>query len=197
MTVQTILPIVLAVLVVIAVALVIFMAILRIRSRRLKKMFGPEYDYTLERLGDRRTTEANLQEREKRVVNINIHPLSDAERNRYHTEWTETQASFVDDPYSAVDKANQLITEVMIARGFPVADFVQRSADLSVIYPNLVPGYREANSIASKTHDSSVFTEELRQAMVNYHSLFDELLSTVRTPEREMEAKNERQFVSH
>jgi hypothetical protein len=197
MTIQTVLPITLAVLAVIAIGLVITIAVLRIRSQRLKKMFGPEYDYTLELLGDKRTAEADLQEREKRVVNLNIHPLSDTEHDRYHVEWTETQASFVDDPKSAVDRANRLITEVMIARGFPVADFEQRCADLSVIYPNFVPGYREAYAIANKYQDGSVSTEELRQAMINYHSLFDELLNTIQTHEKEMESDNERQPVTH
>lgn len=195
MTTQTILLTALGVLVVVAVALVILMLVLQIRSRRLKKMFGPEYDYTLDRLGDKRTAEADLQEREKRVVNLDIHPLSDTERERYHSEWIETQASFVDDPSGAVDRANRLITEVMIARGYPVADFEQRSADLSVMYPNFVPGYREANAIATKSHEGKASTEELRQALINYHALFDELISTLHTPEKQKETENERQPV--
>lgn len=197
MNVQTILTIILAALVVIAVGLVILRSFLILRSRRLQNKFGPEYDYTLERLGDRRTTEADLQEREKRVVNLNIHDLSDTDSYRYHAEWIETQASFVDDPSSAVSKANRLITEVMIARGFPVADFEQRSEDLSVIYPTLVPGYREANTIITKNQSGTASTEELRQAMINYHTLFDELLSLVHTTEKSVEAESERQPVTH
>jgi hypothetical protein len=196
MNIQTIVPIVLAVLIVIAIGLVILISVMRLRSRRLKKMFGPEYDYDLERLGDKRTAEADLQEREKRVVNLDIHPLSETEQHRYHAEWTDIQASFVDDPSAAVDRANQLITEVMIARGFPVADFEQRSADLSVMYPTFVPGYRESNAIATKIKNGSVSTEELRQAMINYHPLFDELLSTVHRSDMVKETEHERQSVS-
>lgn len=187
MTLQTILPIVLAVLVVIALGLVIVYFTLRLRSRRLKNKFGPEYDYTLERAGDPHAAEADLKEREKRVQNLDLHDLDTTERERYHSEWTETQARFIDDPTGAVERANRLITEVMIARGFPVADFEQRSADLSVLYPNDIPGYREANAITVKSKDGSASTEELRQAMLKYHALFDQLLNTVHTPEKEME----------
>ncbi len=112
------------------------------RSLRLKRKFGPEYDYTVEKVGDRRTAEADLTGREKRVVILDIHELNDHERDRYHGEWTEIQADFVDDPAKSVKRANWLITEVMIAHGFPVADFEQRAADLSVLYPNFAPKYR-------------------------------------------------------
>jgi hypothetical protein len=196
MNIQTILPIVLTTLVVIVAVLVILLAVVKLRSRRLKKTFGPEYDYTLERLGDQRSTESDLHEREKRVDNYAIHPLSQTERDRYHNDWIETQVNFVDDPSGAVGRANRLITEVMIARGFPVADFDQRSADLSVIYPNLVLGYREATAIVTKDQARSASTEDLRQAMINFHSLFDELISTVDSPEKVVEDKYERQPVS-
>lgn len=187
MNIQTLIPILIAVVVVIAGAAILWYLISRIRSQRLKKRFGPEYDYALEKSGDRHAAEADLAERQKRVKSLDIRKLNDNERDRYHTEWTEIQAEFVDEPARSVEKANRLITEVMIARGFPVADFEQRSADLSVIYPNFVPKYREANTIAAKNHDGSATTEELRQAMVDYHSLFDQLLGTVHTEERVIE----------
>jgi hypothetical protein len=196
MNIQTILLIVLAALVVIAVAVVILLALHKLRSRRLKETFGPEYDYTLERFGDQHTAESDLREREKRVVNFNIRPLSQSECERYHTDWIETQANFVDDPSGAVGRANRLITEVMIARGFPVADFEQRSVDLSVLYPNFVQGYREATAIATRNHTGSASTEDLRQAMINFHSLFDELVSIVDAPEKELEDERERQPIS-
>lgn len=196
MNIQTILLIVLAALVVIAVALVILLTVLRLRSQRLKKTFGPEYDYTLERLGDQHTAESDLQRREKRLENLDIRPLNQTEHDRYLTDWTETQANFVDDPSGAVAKANRLITEVMIARGFPVADFEQRSADLSVIYPNFVLGYREANAIATKNQAGAVSTEDLRQAMINFHTLFIKLISTINPTEKVVEDENERQPVS-
>ncbi len=172
-----------AIAIVIAVGLIVWLATMGIRSRRLKKKFGPEYDYTMDKLGDRRTTEADLQEREKRVVKLDIHPLDEHKKEQYHAEWSQIQANFVDNPAEAVGQSNRLITEVMIARGFPVADFEQRVADLSVLYPNLAPKYRQANAIASKSRDGEVSTEELRQAMVAYHSLFDQLLEYVHSAE--------------
>ncbi len=201
MNIQTILPIVLVVLVVIAVALIITWLVFRLRSQRLKHQFGSEYDYALEKTGDRRSAEADLKEREKRVSSMELKSLGDAEKDRYHQEWIEAQAGFVDDPAGAVEKGNRLVTEVMIARGFPVAEFEQRSADLSVPYPNSVPGYRQANDILMKNRNGGASTEELRQAMINFHSLFDQLLETVHTPQKEMPTKelettDERETVS-
>jgi hypothetical protein len=187
MNIQIIVPIVIAVLAVVVIGLIITLIVMRVRSRRLKSKFGPEYDYTLEKSGDRRTAEAELNERQKRLTRLEIHSLSDAERDRYHREWIDIQAGFVDDPAGAVDRANRIITEVMIARGFPVADFEQRSADLSVNYPNSVPGYREATSITMKSHDGAASTEELRQALVKFHSLFDELVEIVHNQEKVVE----------
>ncbi len=192
MNVQILIPIAVAALVVIG--LIVWLASFSLRSMRLKRKFGPEYDATLEKLGDRRATENELQEREKRVVKLDLHELNDHERERYHQEWTETQAEFVDDPTRAVERANRLVTEVMIARGFPVADFEQRTADLSVLYPSLVPKYRQANTIATKSRDGGTSTEELRQAMVDYHLLFDQILGTehsqpaVKEQEKQIEA---------
>lgn len=188
MNVQTELPIVLAVLVVIAIGLIVTITTLRLRSRNLKQKFGQEYDYTLERSGDRRTAEAELKEREKRVNDFNLRPLNESERDRYHEEWIEIQASFIDDPLGSTERANRAITEVMIARGFPVEDFEERSKDLSVLYPNYVPGYREANTILTKSKDDGISTEDLRQAMVKFHSLFDELISYVHHQDKVMEA---------
>jgi hypothetical protein len=194
MNTQILIPILAAVAVLIAIGLIVWLILLNTRSWRLKKKFGPEYSYTLEKMGDRRSAESSLQEREKRVVKLDIHPLNEHEKERYHTEWTGIQASFVDDPAQSVEKANRLITEVMIARGFPVSDFEQRAADLSVLYPNFAPLYRQANSIATRNKDSdSVSTEELRKAMVNYHSLFDQLLGTVHPTEPEKEPLQEKQ----
>lgn len=176
MNIQTILLIILAVLVVIAIGLVVALTALRYRSMKLKQKFGPEYDYTLEKAGDRRYAEAELKDREKRVNELDIHPMSEADKDRYHREWNDIQAQFVDDPLGATQQANRTITEVMISRGFPVEDMEERSEDLSVIYPKFVSGYREANSILSKSHDDGVSTEDLRQAMVKLHSLFDALI---------------------
>ena len=162
-------------------------------SQKLREKFGPEYDLTMEKAGNQRTAEEALGEREKRVTKLNIRDLDQNERERYHTEWIGIQADFVDDPSKSLEKANQLITEVMINRGFPVADFEQRAADLSVMYPNFVSNYRNANAVALKNQRNETSTEELRQAMVYYRSLFEELLGKVE--DKKVEA-SEKQVVN-
>jgi hypothetical protein len=147
-------------------------------SRELQEKFGPEYDYAIDRTGDRRKAEAELEEREKRVEAMEIHALPAEARARFLDAWQETQAAFVDEPGEAVREANQLIKEVMSARGFPIAEFEQRAADISVVYPQVVTNYRAAHKIAEKHERGGASTEELRQAMVHYRSLFEELLET-------------------
>lgn len=186
MNTQTLILILIAVAVLVVAGLVAWMAIRWSRSRKLREKFGPEYDYTLEKVGDRRVAEETLEEREKRVNQLTIRDLDSHERDRYHTEWTEIQADFVDEPPKAVEDANRLITEVMISRGFPVADFEQRVADISVIYPDLVSNYRNAYAIAVKSQSNGTSTEDLRQAMVYYHSLFEELLGAEEIKEKEV-----------
>ena len=155
-------------------------------SDKLRNKFGPEYDFAIKKEGDTRKAEQVLEEREKRVGELEIHPLEGNMRERYSAEWMETQTQFVDDPKRAVDQANRLITEVMVARGFPIEDFEQRAADLSVLYPQFVPNYRSAHAIAQKNQNNGTSTEELRQAMVHYHTLFDELLGIEPTRETEV-----------
>jgi type II secretory pathway pseudopilin PulG len=162
------------------------------RSQKLRDKFGPEYDLTMKNVGDQRKAEETLAEREQRVTKLNIRDLKVSERDTYREEWQKIQADFVDNPSASVDEASRLITEVMIARGFPVSDFEQRAADLSVMYPNFVPNYRNAYDIALKNQRKETSTEELRQAMVNYHSMFEELLGIVKvneTEDKEMEVK--------
>jgi hypothetical protein len=169
--------------IVVIVGLALWFAMRKQHSQNLQEKFGPEYARSMQQTGDKHETEKTLGEREKRVVNLDIHDLSQNDRNRYHTEWTQIQAEFVDDPSKSLEKANQLITEVMIARGFPVADFEQRAADLSVMYADLVSNYRNANAIALKNQTNQSSTEELRQAMVYYRSLFEELVGTAEVKE--------------
>ena len=107
---------------------------------------------------------------------MNIRPLSVSERERYLADWTAVQSKFVDEPGQAIVDADRLIVEVMQIRGYPVSDFEQRAADISVKYPALVNNYRGAREIASKNKQKQANTEELRQAMIYYRSLFDELL---------------------
>ena len=187
MTTETMIQILIAAAVLIVGGIGIWFALRLSRSRNLRQKFGPEYDYTMEKVGDRRAVEETLAEREKRISKLDIRSLDEAERDRYHGEWLEIQADFVDNPSKSVDSGNRLITEVMVARGFPVADFEQRAADLSVMYPDFVINYRNAYAIALKNKGNQTSTEELRQAMVYYHSLFEELLGAA--DERFIEAK--------
>ncbi len=181
-------PILIVAIVVIIALVVVWYASRRSHTEKLRKKYGPEYDYAVQKEGDPHKAEQALEEREKRVNHLQIHPLEVSARDRYNTEWKQIQSKFVDDPKGAVNDANRLITEVMVARGFPVADFDHRAEDLSVLYPNFVQNYRNANAIAVKNQDVGASTEELRKAMVYYHSLFDQLLETEHNPESEMEA---------
>jgi len=150
----------------------------RRRSEQLKDQFGPEYDHTVQSMGDEKKAQTELNERQKHVEALDIRPLSVSERERYLADWTAVQSKFVDDPGQAIVDADRLIIEVMQLRAYPVSDFEQRAADLSVNYPDLVSNYRAAREIAIKNKENLADTEELRQAMVYYKSLFEELLET-------------------
>ena len=150
----------------------------RQQSKRLQSQFGTEYDHTVETLGDKKKAHAELDERQKHVASLDIHPLSVNEHKRYVADWAAVQSKFVDEPGQAVVDADRLIMEVMQMRAYPVSDFDQRAADVSVSYPALVSNYRAARVIALKNQEYQADTEELRQAMIYYRSLFDELLVT-------------------
>jgi hypothetical protein len=150
----------------------------RKRSERLHDQFGPEYDRTVQTLGNEKEAQAELEERRKHVETLNIRPLSLSERERYLADWTAVQSKFVDEPGQAIGDADRLIMEVMQMRAYPVSDFEQRAADISVNYPDLVSNYRAAREIAIKNEQNQADTEELRQAMIQYRSLFEELLET-------------------
>jgi hypothetical protein len=171
-------PIIIAIVVTVVVVLgiVVWAMKRKQQTEQLREKFGPEYDYTVSKVGDEREAEEELAEREKRVEALEIRELSPEERARFLRKWEETQAEFVDAPAEAVEKADQLIQVVMKERGFPVADFEQRTANISVLYPNVVSNYREGHKIAQKSGRNGVSTEDLRQAMVYYRSLFEELL---------------------
>ena len=163
---------------VVVAAAVIWFLVRQARTRALQRDFGPEYDRTMSRAGDRGLAESDLRERRDRVSALDVRPLSRSDHDRYATEWTKVQAEFVDAPAEAVSDADSLIQQVMATRGYPVEDFDRRAADVSVEYPDVVENYRSAHSIAVKEarEDSDVNTEALRKAMVYYRSLFDELL---------------------
>ena len=165
-------------LIVIAVIAVLFIFWTVARQRRtadLKRRFGPEYDRVLQESGPRKA-EATLLEREKRVEKFNIRALPADERERFVTAWRSVQSRFVDDPKGAVSQADLLVNEVMRARGYPMTDFEQRAADISVTHPHVVGNYRAAHQIALRHQQGHATTEDLRQAMICYRSLFDDLL---------------------
>jgi hypothetical protein len=161
------------------------------RTRRLRERFGPEYDSAVKRTGDKRQAEDELDKRLAHVQNLNIRALNADEVNRFALEWQATQAEFVDRPLAAVQKANRLIREVMIARGYPVEDFEQRAADISVDYPDLVTNYRELHEIAKKGEREKISTEEMRQAMVQGRDLFEKLVQ----PETKVEETDQKEPV--
>jgi len=186
---DTLIPTLIAAIVLVAIGLVAVIAFRGWRSQKLRDKFGSEYDHIVDELGDLRAAEETLVQREKRVNRLDIHDLEEHRRQGYRREWLGIQASFVDDPSGAIKEADRLVTEVMIARGFPVEDFEQRAADLSVLYPEVVSKYRKANAVADKNERNEASTEELRQAIVYYHILFDELLGSEETVEVEAEEK--------
>jgi len=129
-------------------------------------------------LGDKKKALTELEERQRYVEALDIHPLSAREHDRYLADWAAVQSKFVDEPDRAIVEADRLIMEVMQLRAYPISDFEQRAADVSVSYPALVSNYRAARVIALKNQEHQADTEELRQAMIYYRSLFDELLVT-------------------
>jgi len=164
--------------VVVVVAVVAWLLSRRARSHGLQQEFGPEYERTMARAGDRRLAESDLRQRRERVSALDVRPLSQPDHDRFASEWTKVQAQFVDAPSEAVTEADDLIQQVMTTRGYPMEDFDRRAADVSVEHPDVVENYRSAHSIAIKEarHDGNGDTEALRKAMVYYRSLFDQLL---------------------
>jgi hypothetical protein len=157
----------------------------RKRSERLHDQFGSEYDHAVQKLGNEKKAQTELDERRKHVEALDIRPLSTHERERYLADWADAQSKFVDEPGQAIVNADRLIMEVMQVRAYPLSDFEQRAADVSVSYPALVSNYRAAREIALKNEQNQATTEELRQAMIYYRSLFEELLGTESVAVRE------------
>ena len=169
---------VVAVVAIIAIAATVWMYMQKKRTEQLRSRFGPEYERVVETGGDRRKAEATLEERQKRVEKLDIRPLANEDRQRFQHAWAREQTRFVDDPKGAVAEADRLIGEVMRARGYPVGDFDQRAADISVDHPMVVENYRTAHDIALRDRRGEASTEDLRKALVHYRALFEELLET-------------------
>jgi hypothetical protein len=170
--------IVIAIAAVVVLAAIAWSAYSNRRRKGLQERFGSEYDHTVADAPSRREAESELAEREKRRDELEIRPLEPQTRDRYASEWHNTQAKFVDDPQTAVGDADRLIQQVMRDRGYPVEDFDQRAADLSVDHPEVISNYRAAHGISIANERGNASTENLRTAMVHYRELFEELLET-------------------
>lgn len=148
----------------------------RQRRVRLRERFGPEYDRTVSAVGAPDKAEAILNERIERVERFKIRTLSREQADSFAREWRRVQARFVDDPDGAVGEADRLVSQVMTARGYPLEDFDRRADDISVDHPHVVENYRAARALVDRRSRGQADTEELRQAVVNYRALFDDLL---------------------
>jgi hypothetical protein len=166
---------ILVVLVIVAVGAVLLTR--RRRTDRLQEQFGPEYERTVSRAGDRRAAEADLADRSRRRQELTIVPLDRAARDRYHQEWLTTQGRFVDDPAGATRDADTLVARLMRDRGYPVDDdFERQAAVVSVDHPQVAENYRAAHAVYRANEKGLAGTDDLRQAFVHYRSLFAQLL---------------------
>ena len=174
--------------VILAIAGGLYMFMRKQRTEKLRSKFGPEYNKAVGEHRDRGHAEAELEKRAKRVAKFDIHPLKAEERSKFSEEWLREQSLFVDDPQAAVNHADTLVQNVMQRRGYPVGDFEQNAADLSVDHPRVVENYRVAHEIALREGKAPGGrgpggTEDLRKAMVSYRALFEDLLETADKPQ--------------
>ncbi|MGA9642962.1 MAG: hypothetical protein WBQ72_16315 [Terriglobales bacterium] len=166
---------------VVVILIIVAVAVIYVRKRKsttadLRKKFGPEYDRAVRVHGSERKAEAKLEDREKRVDKLDIRDLDPMERERFSKRWESIQSRFIDSPKGAVVEADDLVSSLMKTRGYPLADFDQRAADISVDHPRMVENYRSAHEIALRVGKNEATTEDLRTAMIHYRSLFEELV---------------------
>jgi hypothetical protein len=161
---------------VLAVAAIGLLAYREWTTRRLKSRFGTEYNRAVDNNESQAQAEAELREREKRARQLEIHPVSPTDRAKFVESWRAIQTRFVDEPGRAVTLADRLLDEVMTVRGYPVGDYEQRSADVSVDHPETVQHYHEAHAVAVREQNGRADTEDLRRAMISYRAIFDELV---------------------
>jgi len=164
------------VVVLVLIALAAWYFVQKRQSERLQQRFGPEYARTVDALGSRAKAESELKARETRVGKLNIVPLAPSDAASFSQAWANLQASFVDNPKGVVVQADQLVRELMAKRGYPMADFELRAADISVDHPAVVENYRAAQVIAARDARGEATTEDLRNAVVHYRVLFNDLL---------------------
>jgi hypothetical protein len=171
-----------AVIVLIIVILVVIAAVLfgvrASRRKQLQKTFGPEYDRVVADTGSRADAEKELREREKRHAELELKPLSPESQARYAAAWEEVQIQFVDSPEEAVNRADELVTQLIAERGYPTGDYDDQVANLSVDHARTLGHYRDAHAISERSRNGEASTEDLRQALVHYRSLFADLLGT-------------------
>jgi hypothetical protein len=171
--------IVAAVVIVVAMAVIVARSVnRRKRSERLKNHFGPEYERAVGEAGDQRAGEKELVARERKRQKLDIVALAPEAHAKYAEHWRTVQTAFVDNPSKAVGDADRLVTQVMRERGYPVDDFDQRAADISVDHPNVVEHYRAAHTLHMAQEQGDIGTEAQREAFVHYRALFEKLLAT-------------------
>jgi hypothetical protein len=164
------------VILVIAVVAWLYVQKRRSTTASLRQKFGPEYERAVHQHGSERKAEAKLEDRQERVEKLNIRDLDPMERERFSKQWESVQSRFVDSPRGAVAEADDLLSSLMKTRGYPVSDFDQRVADISVDHPRVVEDYRSAHEIALRVGENGASTEDLRTAMIHHRSLFEELV---------------------
>jgi hypothetical protein len=191
---STELVIAIVVAVIVLVAIIAYLVSQRRRSEGLRNRFGPEYGRTVHEYGDQSQAEAALGAREERVKQFETLPLTDQGRARFTEQWRALEVRFVDDPKGAIAEADQLISSVMQARGYPESDFQQRVADLSTTYPRLVDDYRTIHDLSLRTQRGEGSTEDLRKALVSCRRLFEELVGT-QEPEKPESEKRDKEAV--
>ena len=175
-TTELVLIVALVVIVVGGIAALLFLR--KRRTERLRARFGgEEYTRAVKEEGNRRHAEAGLEKRTERVEAFHVRSLTAGDRARFVESWRKVQARFVDGPAGAVTEADQLLGDVMSTRGYPVSDFEQRAADISVDHPLVLENYRAAHQSALRQTRGQASTEDLRQAMIHYRTLFEELVS--------------------
>lgn len=162
--------------VVVVVVGAIFVFVQRRRTEKLRSRFGPEYERSVAESGDRRRAEAQLEKRAERVEKYHLRTLTAEDRSRFTEQWDRVQAHFVDAPAGAVAEADQLLGDIMATCGYPMGDFEQRAADISVDHPVVVQNYRAAHDIAIRQAKGQSTTEDLRRAMIHYRALFEDLV---------------------
>lgn len=166
--------IIVAIIVLVVGAIIVFVQ--RRRTEKLRTRFGPEYERSIAESGDRRRAEAQLEKRAERVEKYHLRPLGAEDRSRFTEQWDRVQAHFVDAPAGAVAEADQLLGDIMATCGYPMGDFEQRAADISVDHPVVVQNYRAAHDIAIRQAKGQATTEDLRRAMIHYRALFEDIV---------------------